>query len=116
MQGAIARPVAMSLGNQEAPRSIRVRHILSLRFVQYINSTINLPLPLIQEEQLSVNGECTLRTGNLLRGSLPRNSVVSITDRRGMTLAVDRGRTGLTQPTNQVKTMLLSVYFVLICF
>ena len=60
--------------------------------------------------------ECTLSTGNLLRGSLPRNSVVSITDRPDMTLAVDRGRTALTQPTNQIKKMIISVCFVLICF
>ena len=53
--GAIARSVAMSLGNQEAPRSI-------LAFGTFFRedlviSTAILPLPLIQEEHLSVNGE-----------------------------------------------------------
>ena len=33
--------------------------------------------------------ECALSTGNLPLGSLPRNSVVRITDHRDMTLAVD---------------------------
>ena len=38
-----------------------VRHILSWRFGYEKNSTAILPLPLIQEEQLSVTGEsmCT---------------------------------------------------------
>ena len=49
-----------------------------------------LPLPLIQEEQLSVNGEeCTLSTGNLPPRGLPRNSVVRIAV---LTSAVYRGR------------------------
>ena len=41
-----------------------------------------LPLPLIQEEQLSVTGErmCTKVLVNCL-GDLPRNSVVRVTDR-----------------------------------
>ena len=51
--GAIARSVAMSLGNQEAPRSI----LASRTSFHEIISTAILPLPLIQEEQLSVNGE-----------------------------------------------------------
>ena len=38
------------------------------------------PLPLIQEEQLSANGERMLRTGKLPLGGLPRNSVVRLTD------------------------------------
>ena len=39
----------------------RVRHIFSLRFGHENISTVILPLPLIQEEHLSVNGEkmCT---------------------------------------------------------
>ena len=53
--GAIARSVAMSLGNQEAPRSI-------LAFGTFFRedlviSTAILPLPLIHEEHMSVNGE-----------------------------------------------------------
>ena len=40
-----------------------------------------LPLLLIQEEQLSVNGkECVLSTGYLPRGGLPRNSVDRLND------------------------------------
>ena len=50
-------------------------------------------------DQLMVK-ECALSTGNLLRGGLPRSSVDRITDRPDMTLAVDRGRKALTQPTN----------------
>ena len=52
-----------------------VRHILSWRLGHEIISTAILPLPLIQEEQLSVNGECALSTGKLPR-RLVRNSVV----------------------------------------
>ena len=51
--GAIARSVAMSLGNQEAPQSILAS---GTSFREIISTTI-LTLPLIQEEQLSVNGE-----------------------------------------------------------
>ena len=48
----------MSFGNEEAPRSILASGT-SFReeFGQEIISTAILPLPLIQEEQLSVNGE-----------------------------------------------------------
>ena len=52
----------MSLGNQEAPRFILASGT-SFRedLAHEIISTAILPLPLIQEEQLSVNGErmCT---------------------------------------------------------
>ena len=55
--GAIAQAVAISLGNQEAPRSILAS---GTSFHESISTAI-LPLPLIQEEHLSVNGEkmCT---------------------------------------------------------
>ena len=58
-------------------------------------------LPLFQEGQLSVTGEsmCTkywLTLGGL---SLPRKSVVRLTDRPDMTLDVYRGR----KTTNQIK-------------
>ena len=43
--------------------------------------------------------ECAISTCNLLRGGLPRTSVDRITDRPGITLAVERGRKALTQPT-----------------
>ena len=56
MPGVIARSVAMSLGNQEARRSIFTSGT-SLRFGQENISTAILPLPLIQEEHLSINGE-----------------------------------------------------------
>ena len=51
-----------------------------------------LPLPLIQEEQFSVNGErmytkCRLTAS----GMISRNSVVMITDRPDMTSAVSCG-------------------------
>ena len=48
---------------------LHVRHILSWRLGHETNSTAILPLPLIQEEQLSVTGEikCALSTGKLPR-------------------------------------------------
>ena len=46
---------------------------------------------------------CALSTGNLLQGGLPRKSVDRITDRPGMTSAVNRGRKASTQ-TKQTKT------------
>ena len=53
--GAIARSVVMSLGNQGAPRSILAS---GTSFLGHgIISTAILPLQLIKEEQLSVNGE-----------------------------------------------------------
>ena len=60
-------------------------------------TTAILPLPLIQEEQLSVNGsmlmanECALSTGKLPLGDFPRTSVVRIIDRPDMTSAVYHG-------------------------
>ena len=59
-----------------------VQHILSWRLGHEKISTAILPLPLIQEEQLLVNGEriCTKYWKNCL-GGLPRNSVVTVTDR-----------------------------------
>ena len=49
--GAIARSVAMSLGNQEAPRSILASG------TSFREDLVTAILPLIQEEQLSVTGE-----------------------------------------------------------
>ena len=53
-------------------------------------SSLELSFPLIQEEQLSVNGERmhALSTGYLPRGGLPRNSEDMLTDRPDMTSAV----------------------------
>ena len=44
---------------------------------------------------------CALRTSNLLRGGLPRNSVDRFTDRPDMTSAVYRGRKASTQQQQQ---------------
>ena len=68
----------------------RIWHILSLRFGHENISTAILPLPLIQEEQLSVNDKrmyvkCWLTSS---RRALTRNSVVKITDHLDMTSAV----------------------------
>ena len=60
-----------------------------------------LPLPLIQEEQLSVNGERMCAKFWLFLGGLPRNSVDRITDRPDMTSAVDRGHKASTQTNKQ---------------
>ena len=58
--GAMAWSVAMLLGNQEAPRSILASGTsICGGLVMKIFSTAILPLPLIQEEHLSVNGEMT---------------------------------------------------------
>ena len=51
--GAVARKVAMPLWVQ----SVRIRRILSRRFCHENGSTVILPLQLMQEEQLSVNGK-----------------------------------------------------------
>ena len=57
----VARSEASPLGMQAAPSDSHVRHILSWRLGHENISTAILPLPLIQEEQLSVTGErmCT---------------------------------------------------------
>ena len=60
--GAVARSEACPLSMQSGPEFDRhVPHILSWRLGHENNSTAILPLPLIQEEQLSVTGErmCT---------------------------------------------------------
>ena len=60
--GAVAQSEASSLGMQAAPElDPHVRHILSWRLGHENISTVILPLPLIQEEQLSVTGKrmCT---------------------------------------------------------
>ena len=62
--------------------------------------TAILPLPLIQEEQFSVNGERMygmLSTGKLLPDGLPRNSVVRIMDHPDMTSAVYHGHKATNQ-------------------
>ena len=53
-------------------------------------STVILSLPLIQEGKLSVT--CERMFNRLIGLSLPSKSVVRLTDRPKMTLAVDRGR------------------------
>ena len=68
--GAVARSEASSLGMQAAPSSIPTSGTFFRRDLVMKNiSTDILPLPLIQEEQLSVTGEkeCALSTGKLPR-------------------------------------------------
>ena len=58
MPGAVAGSEACRLGMQAAPEfDPHVRHILLWRLDHEKISTAILPLPLIQEEQLSVTGE-----------------------------------------------------------
>ena len=103
---AIARSVAMSLGNQEAPRSILAS---GKSFPEDLVMKLFLrPFFLFREFkksscQLMAKG-CALSTGYLPRGGLPRNSVDRITDRPDMTSAVDRGRKASTQ-TNKAKSL-----------
>ena len=78
---AIARSEAMSLGNQEALRSILA---CGTSFRE------DLVMKLVAKR-------CALSTGHLPRGGLPRNSVDRITDRPDRTSAVDRGRKASTQ-------------------
>ena len=90
MPGAIARSRAMSLGNQEAARSILASGT-SFRedlFMKNISTAI-LPLPLIQEEHLSVNGEkmCAKYSGRLAQEQCNR-----LTDCPNMKSAVYRRR------------------------
>ena len=61
-----------------------------------------LPLPLFQEEQMSVTGEsiCTSFAKPLRRLSLPRKSVSRLTDQLDMTLTMLTG-----PPNSQVKTI-----------
>ena len=48
---------------------------------------------------------CTLNTGYLPRGELPRNSVDRTTDRPDMTSAVDRGRKASTQTKKETRNV-----------
>ena len=90
----------MSLGNQEAPRSILASG------TSFREDLIILPLPLIQKSicQLIAKG-WVLSTCTLPRGGLPRNSVDRITDRPDMTPAVDSGRKALTQQQQLVHNL-----------
>ena len=56
-------------------------------------------LPLFQEGQLSVTGKSSNRLGGL---SLPRKSVVKLTDRPDMTLDIYRGRKTTMQQRNEI--------------
>ena len=63
-------------------------------------STAILPRPLIQEDQLSVNGDRMYvfkSTCKLPLGGLPRTSVARITDHPDMTSAIYRGRKALNE-------------------
>ena len=76
-----------------------VCHILSRRFGHENNSSDIFPLPLIQEEHLSVDGERMHSSGKLRLGHL--HCVVRITDCHNMTSAVYRGCKATNQTTNQ---------------
>ena len=94
----------MSLGNQEAPRSI---HASRTSFREDLVMKIFLrPFFVFRCIKKSIcqlmAKRWALSTGNLPRGGLPRNSVDRITDCLDMTSAVDRGRKALTQ-TNKTK-------------
>ena len=56
MTGAVARSEACPLGIQAAPNSFLTSSTF-FRFGHEIISTAILPIPLVQEEQLSVTGE-----------------------------------------------------------
>ena len=63
---------------------------------------ILLALPLIQEEQLSVNGESMYtKSGKLPLEDLPSNSVGRITDHPDMTSAVYHGHRATNQTNKQ---------------
>ena len=88
----------MSLGNQEARRSILASGTF---FREDLVMKIFLrPFFLFRWFKKSIcqlmAKRCELSTGNLLRGGLPRNSVNRITDRPDMTTAVNRGRKAST--------------------
>ena len=92
--GSTARSVAMSLGNQEAPRSILAsgtsfREDLVMKL--FLRPFVLFRWSKKSTCQLIAKG-CALSTGYLPLGGLPRNSVDRITDRPDMTSAVDRGR------------------------
>ena len=82
--GAIARSVAMSFGNQEAPRSILASGTSFREDLVMGNYFYGHP-------SSSAKG-CALSTMYLPREGLTRNSVYRLTDRPDMTSAVDRGR------------------------
>ena len=70
--------VVMPLGMKVVPRSMPASGKF---FREDLFMRIFLPLPLFQDEQLSLNGiECTLSAGKLSLGGLTSNSVVRITD------------------------------------
>ena len=84
-------------------------------------TTAILPLPLIQEEQLSGNGsrimanECALSPGKLPLGNFPRTSVVRITDRPDMSSAVYHGAiTGIYQTNKQMQSLFETGLMVLL--
>ena len=97
--GAIAGSVAMSLGNQEAPRSILAS---GTSFREDLVMKIFLqPFCLFKKSICQLMAKrCALSTSNLLRGGLPRNSVDRIADSPDMSSAVYRGR----KATTQIKT------------
>ena len=101
--GAIVWSVAMSLGNEEAPRSILTSGTsFGTSFLEDLVMKIFLrPFFLFRCFkrsicQLMAKG-WSLSTGNLPQGGLPRNIEDRISDRPDMTSAVDHGHKALTQ-------------------
>ena len=95
------------MGCKRARGRSHVRKIISSFDYENMSTTI-LPLPLIQEEQLSDNGERMYTIyGKLPPGGLPWNSVVRITDRPDMTSAVYRGRKASNQ--NKKKILIITI-------
>ena len=89
----------MSLGNQEAPRSI-------LASGTSFREDLVMKLFLFKKSRCQLMAkECVLSIGYLPRGGLPMNSVDRITDYPDMTSAVDRGRKASTQTNKKYNTL-----------
>ena len=111
--GALARSLTMSLGNQEAPRSILASGTSfheDLVIQLFLRPFFLFHCFKKSSCQLMANG-CALSTGYLPRGGLPRNSMDRITDRPDMTSAVDHGCKASIQ-TNKQNTV---PYFLAFC-
>ena len=112
--GTVAWSVAMPLGMQAVLRWIPAsgtffcEDLVMKKFLQAFLKR----LPLIQIEQLSVNGErMYASTGKLPLGVLPRKSVVRITDRHNITSAVYHGHKAINQ-TDKTKSAMVTSYWL----
>ena len=93
----------MSLGSQDAPRSILAsgtsfREDLVMKL--FLRPFLLFRSFMKSSCQLMAKG-CALSTGCLPRGGLPRNSVDRITDRPDMTSSVDHRRKASNKKNNQ---------------